>query len=605
MIAILALSGCLLDKEGYLQRKAELMDSDGDGFAQEDDCDDTEPSISPGATEICDGVDQDCDGAIDDDAVDAKVWYSDGDGDGHGVATAPVTGCDAPGPAYSLLADDCDDANSDAYPGAVEFAYDGIDQDCDGADLDDLDGDGWTSELTGGSDCDDSNPSVNPEAEEGWANGVTDNDCDGELEAIQLDYGANSWVGWRADERLGRTIAALGDLDGDGLADVAIGSPFDSTVGPSSGAVYRISGSPSGSLEGAAALLPVEEGQGFAWAMDAGTDVSGDGVGDVLVVAPGTPTTKGEAWLVDGSAWALAGSTTVDTVAIGTVEAAALGTFGPGDASFLGDVTGDGVDDIALGECCSEGGAVGSVGRIAIFSANLFSGTLDTADVVIDGPFAGAYFGQRVDRLDDEDGDGLGDLLVSSGGGVIGAVVGGTSSGNVSDLAITLLYGEVEGVRPVNVADVDGDGRDDIAVVEQENVVSFFTALGSTPTRNLESPTFSFTWFGQSGVYDIIALGDLDEDGRSETLIPQAWSDSGDQRLWILMGEDILADGTRDAESVYLSGVSSVPAALFGYAGALAGDVDGDGQNDVVLGAPEYSAGAEYGGGATLISVPR
>lgn len=604
MFAILALSGCLLDKDGYLKRKAELTDGDGDGFAQEDDCDDTEPSVSPSATEVCDGVDQDCDGAIDDNAVDSIVWYPDGDGDGHGVPTAAVVACDAPGSGYSPVSDDCDDANAGAYPGAAEFAYDGVDQDCDGADLDDLDGDGWTSEITGGADCDDSNPSVNPEAEEVWTNGVTDNDCDGELEAIQLDYGADAWAGWRADEALGRTIAALGDLDGDGLADVAIGSPFDSTVGASSGALYRVSGSPSGSLEGAAALLPVDVGQAFGWAMDAGADVSGDGVGDLLVVAPGTPTTKGEAWLVDGNAWALAGSTTVDTVALGTVTATTVGTFGPGDAGFLGDVTGDGVDDIALGECCSEGSAPGSFGRVAIFSVDAFDGTFETADVTIDGPFAGAYFGQRVDRLDDQDGDGLADLLVSSGGGVIGAVVAGTSSGNVLDLAITLLYGEVEGVRPVSVLDVDGDGRDDVAVVEQDNIAAFFTALGSTPTRNLESPTFSFTWSGQSGVYDIIALGDLDEDGRSETLIPQAWSDSGDQRLWILMGQDVLADGTMDAESVYLKGVSSVPAALFGYTGVLAGDVDGDGQKDVVLGAPEYSAGAHYAGGATLITVP-
>jgi hypothetical protein len=70
------------------------------------------------------------------------------------------------------------------------------------------------------------------------------------------------------------------------------------------------------------------------------------------------------------------------------------------------------------------------------------------------------------------------------------------------------------------------------------------------------------------------------------------------------MGEDVTAGGTMSADTATLSGVSSVPAALFGYAMALAGDVDGDGHDDVVLGAPEYSAGEHYAGGATLIAVP-
>ena len=601
---LVALAGCLINTELYERRKEELTDHDGDSFVQEDDCDDTDATIFPDADEVCDGVDQDCDGEVDEDSMDATTWYPDADGDGHGVTTDAVASCEAPASAFATLPDDCDDANAGAYPGAAETSYDGVDQDCDGADLDDLDGDGWPSEITGGGDCDDTDDRVNPDAEETWANGITDNDCNGEIEAIQLDYGASSWAGWREGEGLGRRVAALGDVDGDGLADIAIGTELDATLGESSGALYRVDGGPGGSLEGAPALFPASAGQYFGAAVDAGIDVTGDGVGDIIVTAAGTAGTAGGAWLVDGSAWVSAGSASVSELAWGQVSAEMAGTYGPGAARFVGDVNGDGVEDIALGECCSDGSAPGSVGRLAIFSSDAFSGTLADADVIIDGPWADAYFGYAVDRIGDQDGDGLPELLVSSAGGLAAAVVPGTSSGNVADRASTLIYGDALGTSARNVQDIDGDGRDDVGVVGQENVISFFTALNATPTRALDSPTFTFTWSERSGVYDVVPLGDIDEDGRADVLIPQAWSDSGTQRLWILMGEDVTADGTMSADSARLSGVSSVPTALFGYAMALAGDVDGDGHDDVVLGAPEYSAGTYHAGGATLITVP-
>lgn len=440
--------------------------------------------------------------------------------------------------------------------------------------------------------------------EETWANGVTDNDCNGEVEAIQLDYGSSSWAGWREGEGLGRRVAALGDLDGDGRADVAIGTELDATLGEYSGALYRVDGGAGGSLEGAPALLPESAGQYFGAALDAGKDVTGDGVGDLIVTATGTTSTAGSAWLVDGSGWVTAGSASVNEVAIGQLSADVPGTFGPGAARFVGDVNGDGVEDIALGECCSDGATPGSVGRLGIFSSDAFGGTLADADVTIDGPWADAYFGYAVDGIGDQDGDGLPELLASSAGGLAAAVVPGTASGNVADLASTLIYGETEGTSARNVHDVDGDGRDDVGVVGQVNTIAFITALNAAPTRGLESPTFTFTWSEHSGVYDVLPLGDIDEDGRADVLIPQAWSDSGTQRLWILMGDDVTAEGTMSADSIALSGVSSVPTALFGYSMALAGDVDGDGHGDVVLGAPEYSAGATYAGGATLITVP-
>jgi hypothetical protein len=110
-----------------------VVDGDGDGFSGVDDCDDTVASTHVGAQERCDGVDNDCDGAVDEEAVDLTDWFADGDGDGSGSGE-PVSACEAP-PGHVSTADDCDDADPDRHPGAEEVMADGVDQDCDGTDL--------------------------------------------------------------------------------------------------------------------------------------------------------------------------------------------------------------------------------------------------------------------------------------------------------------------------------------------------------------------------------------------------------------------------------------------------------------------------------------
>jgi hypothetical protein len=77
-----------------------------------------------------------------------------------------------------LVPEDCDDNDDTVYPGAPEIAYDGIDQDCDGEDLIDVDEDGYDGEQVGGDDCDDEDPSIHPDAKE-IPNDAIDQDCDG------------------------------------------------------------------------------------------------------------------------------------------------------------------------------------------------------------------------------------------------------------------------------------------------------------------------------------------------------------------------------------------------------------------------------------------
>lgn len=110
---------------------APVVDLDGDGFDTTLDCDDTSAARGPGATEVCDGADDDCNGVIDDAVSKAPSWYADSDGDGYGGAS--ITACDAP-EGYVADGSDCDDADPWVHPGASDYPADGLDADCDGSD---------------------------------------------------------------------------------------------------------------------------------------------------------------------------------------------------------------------------------------------------------------------------------------------------------------------------------------------------------------------------------------------------------------------------------------------------------------------------------------
>ena len=208
--------GCRSEKNEQADDAEEGTDVDLDGFTLEDgDCDDGNSAINAGEVEICDGIDNNCDGTIDEDVQ--NIYYVDSDQDGFGNPEISIEACQPP-TGFVENGDDCNDTNADAYPGAEEIC-DNLDNNCDGTIDEDVlnvyytdsDEDGFgnaeifieacespTGFVENSDDCNDTSADAYPGAEEICDN--LDNNCNDEI-----DEGA-------------RKIFYL-DGDGDGFGD--------------------------------------------------------------------------------------------------------------------------------------------------------------------------------------------------------------------------------------------------------------------------------------------------------------------------------------------------------------------------------------------------
>jgi hypothetical protein len=601
------------------------LDSDGDGWGDEStwtqacempgdgwveqggDCDESDPAVHPGAEEVCDGDDDDCDGRPDEGEL--GDWASDEDGDGWGDPDSIVETC-VPPEGWVQQVGDCDPADAAINPDAAE-ACNEVDDDCDGETDEgfDADGDGWwdasCSHLKHG-DCDDADPDLHPQATEVCDDGL-DQDCDGYDSTCQYagSYPLSDAHAWRwsshATGDAGRIVRSA-DLDQDGFDDLVTASLY---VGGYLGGAWVTHG-------------PIEGDQDFVhdgWFM-AGTssatgggrsvglgDVDGDGYPDVGLGAP---------WGSLPGLYVTHSPITADMI-LDDADVVLYGDLGThmGHGSDLADVTGDGIADGLVASYAVSGMA--GVAYVVHGPLTTDAYVNDEADFTMQGENPHDYMGRVVTGGTDVDGDGIGDMLVpapyaSIVGYYTGAVylVHGPPTGTLAaEDAGAKLVGETASSMAgsvVDMADVDGDGYGDVVVgaygTQIDGVSSGAAYVAYGPISGIWSlGDVDITIYGDglSNFGTGIDAEDMDGDGRAELLIGANYArgqDDNSGAAYLYYSPAAGSYGASDAQATFL-GVSTDDATGQGVA---IGDLDGDSRGDIVIGACAESTGATRAG---------
>ena len=601
-------------------------DADGDGFDDPlgggEDCDDVDLDVYPGAPEYCDDVDQDCDGDVADaDAVDALSWYVDADEDGYGTGAASYVACGQEG-GYSAIDGDCDDGDSDAWPGAPEAWYDGADANCDSASDFDADADGYDSADWDGGDCDDANAAVFPSATE--LCDTVDSDCDGEVaEADSIDapvwyldadadgYGSASASTQGCEAPAGY---ASDDLDCDDL--VAAVNPGAAEVCDADDVDENCDG------------LANDDDPSATGSVDAYIDSDGDGFGSGAATSScGTPDGYADNDLDCAVSDATIGP--YCQVDLSDADAKFLGInnydYAGASVAGAGDVNNDGFGDVIIGVYGDD--TVGTYAGATHVILGPVSGNvpLSSPDATLLGEVAYDYSGQRVAGAGDVNDDGFDDLLIGApyeptGGAMAGAaylVLGPVSGSNSLAAAEAKLTGEVADDRAGFAISAAGDVNDDdiadlLVGAYQDGTGGFrggATYLFLGPVSGVQSLSAADSKIysedaGDYVGYSVAGAGDVDADGFDDIVTGAPCSD-GDGGYWRGAAYLVLGpvSGAVDLAIADAKIVGEADSDQVGWSVSGAGDTNADGYDDLLLGST-YGGSGSMSGAAYIVLGP-
>ncbi|HEX6886330.1 MAG TPA: FG-GAP-like repeat-containing protein [Planctomycetota bacterium] len=460
----------------------------------------------------------------------------------------------------------------------------------------DVDGDGYGDVLVGA-------PSFDAgEANEGRAYLYTGS-------AVGLTAGAVWTVeGDQVDARCGHAVATAGDVNGDGYGDVLVGTPLHDGGALDEGRAALYLGSSVGLATSPDWTLEGEEVQAhLGLAVATAGDVNGDGFGDVLVGAPeldGGQQDEGRAFLYLGSAAGLAPSSSLTLY--GDQPFAALGSA----LATAGDVNGDGYGDWIVGAPGLDAGQLDE-GRALVF-LGAAAGLATSPGWSAEAGQSGASFGESVAGAGDVNGDGFGDVLVGAPQYDGSFVLGGRATlylGSADGLSSSPAWSQdgdamfaTFGSAVASAGDVNGDGYADVLVADRRDIwyrvrlyLGSAAGLSSTPAWTDERGICGFgRILGSAGDVNGDGFGDVIFGCTAANLTPTGFA-------YVYLGSPA---GLALTPAWTVSGSSS-----FGSSAAGAGDVNGDGFSDVVVGESGYSidigfAHAYLGSAAGLALTP-
>ena len=598
-----------------------VTDADEDGFdsldAGGDDCDDDDPDVNPEAhDEWYDGIDSNCDNADD----------FDQDGDGYQT----ITYNDEP----SAGGGDCQDNNSTMYPGADDEWYDGIDSDCDGSNDWDQDGDGYDAMAGGGEDCNDADPTVNPDNVE-KLNG-SDDDCNGLTDDDVPGWNADRvYPGTLADEYAGFAVT-MGDLDDDGDDDLIIGA-YGAGGGQGGVAVYD-GGSPKPDgtdLQSAHEYIP---GSGssdqFGYSL---AYLSQSGAFPEPYLAVGAPNGAfgyGMVYLLLGDDARAGGSTSSAVFTISGTGSTGGHYVGRGLSQDV-DLDGDGSIDL-LGYYRESTSTRDPEPHVFLFYGDNWdsAATQDVSLADADARFStgggagGSSYNSKMQwnmpRGGDGNGDGYTDFMFCDSMADVEAVNDGAlwmlwgDSDRYSNSSATSLesYGDTvatssqydKGMALCEfVGDLDGDGDDEFAayVINSKKILIFAggTDLGESVLS--ESDAWA-TWemsASSSEAYAMRTMGDWDGDGMAELGVSTTGSGTNAGSVYILSLDSAGEfDAEDDAFSVIEGDTDYFNGAYGSSLNARGGDFNGDGHADLVVGDYMYGDTTSPNSGAVFVT---
>jgi hypothetical protein len=394
--------------------------------------------------------------------------------------------------------------------------------------------------------------------------------------------------GAAAGDALGTSVAAAGDLDGDGVFDVLLGAPRVDPGGLFSAGSVEVRSGASGLL---LFVVPgVSAGDQFGSSVSGVSDLNGDGVPDL---AAGAPWSAPTGLPLGGSVEVLSGANGASLFTLlGTLPDGLLGS----SVADAGDVNGDGLSDVVAG---------GPSAPYAI----VFSGANGLALHTLLGPAFSCSFGQAVAGLGDVDGDGFDDVAIGADDCGSGFVF--VHSGSSGTLLYTLsgsAVGDHFGAALARSSDLNGDGVAEILVgaprtspagVTDAGRAAVFSGASGAPLFSMSgvAPTDFFGWA-------VAGIADASGDSVPDLLVgaPECFALGGCSFATCGGGRLELRSG---AGGSLLASVSGGPgASRFGASVASPGDLDGDGVPDLLVGAPCASPGAlAEAGQARAISV--
>lgn len=592
-----------------------LLDDNRDGAT---DCDDPLCEASC-ASAPGDGPEA-CGNAADDDGdwlVDCQDPDCDGlcDADGDGVI-----GPDYGGP-------DCDDGRADVHPGVAEVPYDGADQDCDPLTPDDdLDGDGFPLAA----DCADEDAATFPDAPETCGDAVL-NDCTspvapprtycyGERLAATAD---GVLVGGVGSGLAGFSVAAAGDANGDGFADIVVGSYGDGD--DNTGAAYLVYGPLSGDHDlnlSAHKWLGESVDSWAGIAVAGGRDLTGDGAIDLVIGVRYDDQGGNNA----GAALIVTAEGAGDVTPLADEPVKIVGSlqydYAGSAVAIVGDVNADGFADALIGapNYTNPSPATSSAGAAFVVFGPITGETqLSQVDYRVVGGGKDDNAGCAVGAPGDLDGDGQDDILVgiclADPGGLrdAGAAVQFSTHDAIERRAIEAdgaMAGDAQNDHlgaAVAGGDLDDDGLADVVVAAPDSDANgedaglVYVAEGPA-TSAMFNPQVSL--FGESAGdkagTSVAVIGDVDGDGVSDLAVGAPYSDVGAQdagATYVLFGPLAGNISLGDAD-VRIVGEASFD--FFGQSVAGAGDVDNDGFDDVLVGAP-YNDTADAAAGSAYV----